>query len=439
MNIVDVFRYSARSIKVQKGRAALTILGVVIGITAIVALNGLTGGFSNLISGQLGSGTGAETLSVSPGGGLIAGFTGRSSGPSANLYVNNITGLQAIPNVKYVLGELDAKVSFYSDINGSNVSAYTASVTAVDFATYADVFPTTFSTAGTGGLGTIPTDNNSIVIGYDLYHPYTQNNSVLVPFGQNLTMYYETVNSSQVIKHPISLNVTAVLGQIGGFSLSGGPSDNGIYMPLSLAQQYFNTVLLSTIIVQVDSPNQAIITNVTNAIKAYFAPAGAVSVLSATSLIGTISTILGTVSDLLTAIAAISLIVAGVGIMNIMTVSIIERTREIGILKAIGATDRSVLGIFLVEALMIGLIGSLIGLGLGYLGAFGLGALLFRFASSGATTGVFGGGGSTFIPVISPELIALAILFGVLVAVVFALYPALKASRKPPVEALRFE
>ena len=71
MNIVDVFKYSARSIRVQKGRAALTILGVVIGITAIVALNGLTGGFSNLISGQLVSGTSANTLSITPGGGIF--------------------------------------------------------------------------------------------------------------------------------------------------------------------------------------------------------------------------------------------------------------------------------------------------------------------------------------------------------------------------------
>src|SRR5271157_4077878 len=129
MKLKDILIYSARSIKVQRGRAVLTILGVVIGITAIVALNGLTGGFSNLISGQLSSGLSAQTITVTEGGGGLAGlgFGGGSlgSGPSATLYYDNISGLQenltaSDLGVDHVIGVMTQAITFTSNITGKN-------------------------------------------------------------------------------------------------------------------------------------------------------------------------------------------------------------------------------------------------------------------------------------------------------------------------------
>lgn len=427
MRFLDVVKYSGRSLRVQRGRAILTILGVVIGITAIVALNGLTGGFSNLLTGQLSNGLSVQTLTVTSGGGELAGLGGASGAPAA-LYLDNITGLESIPHVDIVLGAIAQPVSFSSNITGKP-KEYAVRAMGVDFTRYAELY-STFSSTTPGGIGAIPADNKSIVIGNSLYHPYSANSSVMIPLDQNLSLSWQLANGSTT---RYSANVTAVLGTI-GFSLSGGPTDQGIYIPIGIASSIFDTKMLAEIVVHVDTSDQVVINETSAAIKAYFAPAGVVSVTVGLAMLSTFNSILGTVSALLTAIAAISLIVAGIGILNIMTLSILERTREIGILKAIGATDRSVLGIFLVEALLVGLIGSLVGIGFGYIGADGLGILLF-----GSVGSMFGRGLPGFVPVIGPALIGEAIFFGILVAIVFALYPAIKASKKPPVEALRFE
>ncbi|MGF3522523.1 MAG: ABC transporter permease, partial [Candidatus Bathyarchaeia archaeon] len=132
-------------------------------------------------------------------------------------------------------------------------------------------------------------------------------------------------------------------------------------------------------------------------------------------------------------IAAISLLVAGIGIMNIMIVSLIERTREIGILKAIGMKSRTVLLIFLCESVIIGLMGAVIGIVSGW----SLAKVVAMLFSGG---GPFGSsGGLTITPILTPEMALLAVGFGVGVSVIFALYPAWRASKLKPVDALRYE
>ena len=139
--------------------------------------------------------------------------------------------------------------------------------------------------------------------------------------------------------------------------------------------------------------------------------------------------------------ASISLIVGSIGVMNIMLVSVRERTREIGILKALGMKSRTVLLIFLSEAVIVGLMGAIIGVGLGW-GLANIVATVF----SGA--GVFGSPGGnpnavsgtmTITPVLTPTVFLGALAFGVVVSVVFALYPAWRASKLKPVDALRYE
>jgi putative ABC transport system permease protein len=132
--------------------------------------------------------------------------------------------------------------------------------------------------------------------------------------------------------------------------------------------------------------------------------------------------------------------VAGIGIMNIMIVSLIERTREIGILKALGMKSRAVLAIFLGESVIIGVIGAVIGIALGWV----LANIVATVLGSGAITvgpggGAGGGGLLSITPVLTPLVFLGAFGFGVGVSVIFALYPAWRASKLKPVEALRYE
>ncbi len=435
MRVFDVFKYSASSIKTQKGRAVLTILGVVIGITAIVALNSLGNGFEATLTGQLEQGLSAKTLVLTPGGGGLFGG-GETTLPPAKLYLNQTADLEAIPHIEFAIGSLKLPTGALFQYQGSDGKNRSASISCVNFTSYQQAY-TTFSTSG--GLGSIPAGNDSIVVGSTIHDPY-DNGTYVVSVGTNTTLIWSiNLGPNSTLTTTYSIGVSGVLGEIGGFSFSGGPSDRGIYIPIERGIDVFGTEELSTFTIVLDSSEQTVIDQVTADVKAYYST-GAVSLLSSTSLLETLSTVFDTMSIFLTAIAAISLVVAGIGIMNIMTVSIIERTREIGILKAVGAKDVDVLGVFLFEALLVGLIGSLVGIGLGYLGALGLGALIGGFAGGGG--GPVGGGGGfslAITPILTADLILLSIVFGIGVAVIFALYPAAKAARKPPVEALRAE
>jgi putative ABC transport system permease protein len=145
------------------------------------------------------------------------------------------------------------------------------------------------------------------------------------------------------------------------------------------------------------------------------------SILDQAQLLQTASSIAGTLALLLGGIASISLVVGGIGIMNIMLVSVRERTREIGIRKAVGARSRDILAQFLIEALTLSLLGGLIGIVLG----LGVSALIGRVA----------GWGFAF----NPTVVAVAVLFSLAVGVIFGVWPARQAARLDPISALRWE
>jgi putative ABC transport system permease protein len=194
--------------------------------------------------------------------------------------------------------------------------------------------------------------------------------------------------------------------------------------------------------VKLKNSDKTTIDNVSEAITAAFN--GEVSVISSTAVLDILSSVFSIIQLFLVGIAAISLLVAGIGIMNIMIVSLIERTREIGILKALGTKSRTVLMIFLSESVIIGLIGALIGIALGW-GLANVVAIIF--SGGGPFQGIGGNqaatriqsGWMTITPVLTPTVLVGALGFGIGVSVIFALYPAWRASKLKPVEALRYE
>jgi putative ABC transport system permease protein len=194
------------------------------------------------------------------------------------------------------------------------------------------------------------------------------------------------------------------------------------------------------IIVKLKSDDKAVIDSTAKAIRE--ALGSGVTVTSSTAVLNIISNVFSTIELFLAGIAAISLLVAGIGIMNIMIVSVMERTREIGILKALGMKNRQVLLIFLCEAAIIGFLGTLIGIGAGW----SLAQIVVRiFGSSSGAGGLRQAGqavvsnGTTITPVLTPTVILGAIVFGLAVTMLFALYPAWIAAKLKPVEALRYE
>jgi putative ABC transport system permease protein len=440
---IDIFGYSFSAIKLRKLRAALTILGVVIGIAAIVALLSITQGLQATITIQLQKGLSTNTLIVTPGQSALAQATSGNSGkglggPGAgegelglggsgssssgfNLYVNYTQQIDALsPEIAGSFAVIER--TGYVDADGINSSV---TIYGVNFAQYAQQYSKTF-VAASGTIPLNPADDDAVV-GTLVNNP-GQNRTLLFSEGDDIGIVWTNGTTLPVVNETYTAQVSAVLQKIGGFGV-GGPSDTGVYIPLSQAESFFGTDQCNMIIVQLKSSNNATVTDVSNDITNYFG--GQVSVISATAVLSLLSTVFGTIQLFLGGIAAISLLVAGVAIMNIMIVSLIERTREIGILKALGMKRRTVLSIFLGESVIIGVIGAFVGIALGW--------ILANVTARLLALGAFGGNGFKVTPLLTPEVFLGALGFGIGVSVIFALYPAWRASKLKPVEALRYE
>jgi putative ABC transport system permease protein len=433
MKTINVFNYSFNTIKLRKLRSALTTLGVVIGIMAIVALLSITQGLQASITDQLNQGLAANSLIVTPGGGsgqggdsgFGGGFGGGSDSSGFNLYLNYTSDIENLsPNIVSAIAVMQRSGYVESDDLSRSVTIY-----GVDYEAYAQVYGT-FSAE----TGTIPTNPQSdvAVLGSSVGDPIDpgQNGAKFLVPGDRVTLgWLNATGSMTFVNETYTAQVSGVLGSVGGFGI-GGPSDNGVYIPLSTAESFFGTDTCDRIIVTLTSSDNETITEVSNLIKDYFG--GQVSVMSPEAIQATLTSVFSTIQLFLVGIAGISLIVAGVSIMNIMIVSLIERTREIGILKALGMKSRTVLAIFLGESVFIGLLGAVIGI----VGGWGLANVVAWVLGSG-----FLGGGSGFAitPLLTPTLILGALAFGVGISVIFALYPAWSASKLKPVDALRHE
>jgi putative ABC transport system permease protein len=404
-------------------------LGVVIGIAAIVALLSITQGLQNTITMQLETGLATNTLIVSTGGGFGAGVQGGASS-DFKLRVNYteiIDGLS--PDIEMSVAIIQRAGWIESD--GRELAT---AIVGVDFAKYADIYSSTFVNES----GQIPQnpENNMLVIGKRVNDPW-KNGTLFCDVNDDVNIIWTNTTTFPIRNATYIGHVVAVLKEVGGFGI-GGPSDSSIYIPISQAQSFFGTDECSQIIVKLKNSDKATIDNVSKAITDAFS--NQVSVMSATAMLNTLSSVFSVVELFLAGIAAISLLVAGIGIMNIMIVSLMERTREIGILKALGMKGRTVLLIFLFESVIIGLIGSVIGIGSGW-GVANLVMIIFSGGTSfgnlrGNQTGSFE---MTITPLLTPTVAVLALVFGVGVSVIFALYPAWRASKFKPVEALRYE
>ena len=432
MKARDVFNYAFSAIRLRKLRAGLTIIGVVIGIAAIVALLSTTQGLQNTITTQLQQGLAADTLVVTAGRGFFGGDpnTGGGIGDAESGFKLQINDTEIIEGLSNDILIATASIQRLGYINSSEHEEAT-SIIGVDFEEYRKIYSTTF-VAESGQISENP-EKDAVIIGKRLNE--LQNGTILFKTGENVAISWTNATARPPKNETYPAKIEAVLQEVGGFAF-GGPSDNNIYIPISQAETFFNTTECQTIIVKLTNSDQSTIDQVSKEIVDEFA--GEVSVISSTAVLNLLGSVFSIISLFLVGIAAISLLVAGIGIMNIMIVSLIERTREIGILKALGMKNQTVLSIFLGESIIIGAIGAAMGIVLGW-GLANVVAVLFSGGSPFSGMGGPSPSGLRITPVLTPLVFAGAFAFGIGVSVIFALYPAWRASKLKPVEALRYE
>jgi putative ABC transport system permease protein len=422
----DVFSYSFSAIRLRKLRAGLTTLGVVIGIAAIIALLSITQGLQDTITRQLQTGFATDTLIVSTGGGFGLGAQG-ATGSGFKLFVNDTQTINEIENVSMSIAIIQ-KAS-YVQFGGKN---RTVTIVGVDFAEYASIYSSTF-VAESGDIPPNP-ENDTVVVGKRVSDPW-KNETLFCNVNDDVEIKWTNATARPPKNETYTGHVSAVLQEIGGFGVVG-PSDSAIYIPISKAESFFGTDECDMIIVKLENDDKATIDSTSKAIRNAFDRQ--VQVMSATAVLNILSNVFSIIQLFLAGIAAISLLVAGIGIMNIMIVSLMERTREIGILKALGMKSRTVLMVFLGESTIIGLMGAAIGIVSGWVLA-NVVALVFHGGGVFFGNQAAGTGGITITPVLTPTVFLGALVFGVGVSVIFALYPAWRASKLKPVEALRYE
>ena len=420
MRYIDIIKLSLNGLSQRGLRSWLTILGIVIGVAAVVAILSMGAATQQSVSSQLG-GLGANVISITPGfsrAAGIPGFSERSPTTSKNLTYTDLQIIKSISGVQFVDGIISQRL----DISYFSESA-TITVEGVDPYAWNGI---TTSKLDSGRLLT-STDKDVVVIGYNVANTM---------FKKPLTL------NTQLNIAGNQFTVVGILQQSGGAGFGDRGSDNMIIMPINSARSLMTDIVAnqySSIDVKVadrqsidqvtaDIESKLIISrHVTNTTMDF-------TVTSSQSVQQTISSVIGTLSLFLTGIAAISLLVGAIGIANTMFMSVMERTQEIGTLKALGTTNFEIVKMFVFESAMIGLIGGLIGIFLGFIASGTITELGIRLISTGR-----GSFGSSSIAVITPELVVFAIGFSLIIGILSGIFPARRAAKMQPIEALRYE
>jgi len=411
VTITESIRIALGALLSNKLRAILTMLGIIIGVAAVITLMSVGKGVELLVQESFES-IGTNLLYVFPGS-----LQGSTSSQQPELTMGDYQAIAdpfLVPDATSVAPELSSRADVVA--GRRDIRTEVAGVTP----DYAAVRNKNVSLGDFISEGDVNARSRIAVLGSGAYENLFEEGTY--PIGQTIKI------------NRIAFRVVGVLEEQGGAAF--GTEDNVIYVPLTTAQtrlySWFRSrsgdPLLSAVYVQVanESFMDQTVQDITNLLRQRheitFRDEDDFTIINQTDLVSIFGDITGVLTIFLGAIAAISLLVGGIGIMNIMLVSVTERTREIGIRKAVGAKRRDILLQFLVEAVTLSLVGGLVGVGLGLMGS--------RFVGSLA---------DNLTTVITPDVVLLSTGVSAAVGLLFGIYPAFRAARLNPIDALRYE
>jgi len=415
--IIENIKVAFKSINSNKLRASLTMLGIIIGVGAVVAVMSVGAGAEAAITENLQS-MGTNIITISPGRGMPGGEGGmmrelrsgdREEVVEGDLYFEDVTALKKettlLNEIAPVLTGRSSTIAYMSWNGDASVIGTTEDFLSVEG--YKISEGSFFTASDVSNL------SNVAVIGSTIVDDYF---GKIDPVGEVIK-----VNGKNFV-------VIGVLDTIGSTGFGSSP-DETVYIPITTAHYklFGGPSEIDSIIAKLKDENQ--LDQAMSEVKSILriqhkilpAEANDFQISSPTQFLETASNVTNILSYTLAGIAAISLLVGGIGIMNIMFVSVTERTREIGIRKAIGAKNRDILIQFLTESIILSLSGGILGVGFAYLISW----LLKTFGSLSS--------------LITATPIILALSFSTAIGLIFGIFPAMRAARLSPIESLRYE
>ncbi len=412
MTVFESFRFALQALAANKLRSALTMLGIIIGVAAVIALVSVGRAFENVVSSQF-AGLGSNLLFVFPGQPGPGGNAPRR--PGFGLTMDDVAAVSdqlAVPDALRIVPEYSgaAEVSRLGESLRTRVTG-----TTIDYPDLRDFQPVLgrfFDQRDNAAAARVA------VIGQTVYEELFPNGEIPI---------------DELIKiNGVNFRIIGLMEEKGGSGFED--QDEVILVPLASAQRRLfparrsdGKVRIDFMYVQItdESRQNAAITQIELRLRETRQIAlgedNDFSVLSQAEILGAFAQITGVITLFLGTIAGISLLVGGIGIMNIMLVSVTERTREIGLRKAVGARQSDILWQFLIEAMTLALAGGIIGFSFGAAG----GIVLAEYAG--------------FDPLVDLTSAVQAISVSAAVGLIFGLFPAYRASRLNPIEALRYE
>ena len=420
----DIFKLAFKALRDRKLRSFLTILGIMIGSAIILALIASSSGLSAGVQGQV-SKIGANTLTVSSARQFFGGSSGGGGAQGYQLSQQDVNTIKSFQGVSDVIPYYSqrATVSY-----GSN-SIEDAELIGLDTSALSTMYK---GLSLYSGSMPDPYDPSAAAVGYSIAFPTGSSDQLTLNQMISITLGGSSSGS-------LTFLVRGVFSAYGSVLFSN--IDDTIFISLQSAQILLKTQYFSGLYVITDTAGD--VTTVQQEIETYYGTQ--VRVMNAGSMVSSVESITSQMTVFLGSIGAVSLFVAAVGITNTMFVSVMERTREIGIMKALGYKPKQIMGLFLSEAALSGVVGGVGGTILGYVLSFMIGGSLSGFSGFGMGGGPPGQTSSTsasstsFTPVFTPELIAFSLLFPIGIAVLAGLYPAWRASRMNAVVALKYE
>ena len=398
-------------------RSWLTVIGIVIGVAAVVSIISIGEGLQQNVQANLG-GLGQDIITVSAGSSrAFGGFRGGGGGAMTNiesLSTRELQALKLVPGIKYITGIVSGRADVYYLAEKASLS-----VEGMDPTFFKEFVTSDIASGRTLGQG----DVKAIVISDGI-----ANNVFSKPLAVGHILSIGN----------IPFRVIGILESSTGF----GGGNNQIYMSLNDARDVLSETLelepdeFSSIEVKIndaDFADETVAKMETTLMNVRHVRENKkdFTVTSPTALQERFSEVSSAITLFLGSIAAVSLLVGAVGVANTMFTSVLEKTKDIGVMKAIGAKNRDILLIFMFNAGMLGLVGGLIGIGLGSLISYGLPALGIRLGA--------GPNGGAIQTALSFNLLLFSVVFSILIGIVSGIVPAYRASKLKPVEALKYE